>query len=117
MCASKMGFVMNDYSPTENMDQAYFRAVAEMMSGVYCHAFGEYGAVVYMLDTRTHIILTNHGGEINVSGVNHKIDVPSVPTEPSFNGTDRNVGPVTAAYRIHNMLNDLKIDYSENYDD
>lgn len=102
------------------MDQDYFRKVAEFLGATYSHPFGERGAVIYSFPLGGSIILSDNGGEINVYGLNRMIDIPSVPTEPSFNGVDRNVGPATAAMRIHVLMKGGTlddIDYTLNVDD
>jgi hypothetical protein len=102
------------------MDQDYFRKVAEFLGATYSHPFGERGAMLYSFALGGSFFLTDNGGEINVHGFNRTIDLPSIPTEPSFNGVDRNVGPATAAMRIHVLMKGgtlADIDYTLNVDD
>ena len=90
--------------------QDNWREIASFIGALYCFPFGDRGAVLYCSELGGHFILTDNGGEINVSGVNRVIDLPSIPisspTMPQWN-----CGPATAAYRIGNKMKGGEVDY------
>jgi hypothetical protein len=63
-------------------------------------------------------LLTDNGGEINVSGVGFNARVPSVPVNhPRDRRAGVNCGPETAAYRLWAAIRGDKIDYTWDVDE
>lgn len=82
--------------------QDNFEAMAFSIGAVYRHAFGEHGAVFWSQAFGAFIVVDN-GGEVNLLGIDRKIDAPSIPMS-SPGGCGRPCGPLTAGYRIRCKL-------------
>lgn len=68
------------------------------------------------------LLLTDNGGEVNVHGLNHRIDLPSIPCTrvaplPSQEVDGwAYVGPMTIAMRLWAKFNGLEVDYADEID-
>ena len=92
-----------------NITADLWARIAELMDSRYCHALGDRGAVFYCHKLGGSFVLTDNGGEVNVSGLNRVIDLPSIPT------TDANCDLLdagTIAYRIFAKMTGQAVDYS-----
>lgn len=90
--------------------------VCTLMGATTIQAMPWGGVHIYNFDLcRKHdvlgIFLSDNGGEVNISGHNGRIDLPSIPvTHPRL---DRYVNAATIADRLHKALQGLPIDYRE----
>ena len=118
--------------------EAGWRAIgaAVCWSGDYLFTFGTCGAVFSYRRAERHnpdkrgprdpvpgenhyqdtYVLTDNGGEVNVSGVNFRPDLPSVPVHDARGRPGENCGPETAAYRIVCVLEGSPVDYDFDVD-
>ncbi len=93
--------------------QADYKGMAFALGARYRHAFGEAGAVFYAHELGGVFVLTDNGGELNVSGLNRVIDLPSIPV---IDGVSEGVGLHTAGYRVRVKLLGFDIDYALDMD-
>ena len=94
------------------MTTDYFKAMAFALGARFCHSYGDRGAIFYAFELGGSFGLSDNGGELNVFGINRRIDLPSIPTS-NANG---DVGPATAGYRVRCKMLGGEIDYSLNMD-
>lgn len=122
-------------APHGRITQLHWRAMAAAVcwNGTYLHPFGDRGAVLSYRRNDCHnpekrgprdpapgenqysnaYVLHDNGGEINISGLNFRLALPSIPVNPPGLSANPTLlcGPETMAYRISMTLEGQVVDY------